>query len=105
MVGATRTCTAGERQAWVAGIVFVVAIVAETAVAFGISVNQNDSAPKIVNARSQARVVRLSTRSRRALHPVPDDPRPRQCGGRLRQKQAPGEGNPRFRSPPPLLSL
>jgi Domain of unknown function (DUF4386) len=49
MVAATRTSTAWERYAWVAGIVFVVAIMAEIVVAFGVGVNQNDSAARIVN--------------------------------------------------------
>jgi hypothetical protein len=55
MVAATRTSTAWERYAWVAGIVFVVAIVAEIVVAFGVGVNQNDSAAKIVNALHEHR--------------------------------------------------
>jgi hypothetical protein len=36
-----------ERRAWVAGIVFVVALVAETAISAGLPINQNDSAARI----------------------------------------------------------
>jgi hypothetical protein len=50
MVAATRTSSAWERYAWAAGIVYVVALVAETVVALGVGVNQNDSAAKIANA-------------------------------------------------------
>jgi hypothetical protein len=50
MVAATRTSSAWERYAWVAGIVFFIALVAETVVALGVGVNQNDSAAKITNA-------------------------------------------------------
>ena len=50
MVAATRTSSAWERYAWVAGIVFFIALVAETVVALGVGVNQNDSAAKIANA-------------------------------------------------------
>lgn len=35
------------RRAWVAGIVFVVALLAETAISAGLPINQNDSATKI----------------------------------------------------------
>jgi len=47
---ATRSSTAGERYAWVAGIVFVLALLADVAVASGIPINQNDSAAKIATA-------------------------------------------------------
>ncbi len=47
---ATRPSGAWDRYAWVAGILFVVALVAETVVAFGVGVNQGDSAAKIANA-------------------------------------------------------
>jgi hypothetical protein len=50
MVAATRTSSAWERYAWVAGIVFFIALVAETVVALGVGVNQNDSAAKTANA-------------------------------------------------------
>ena len=45
-----RPSSAWDRYAWVAGILFVVALVAETVVAFGVGVNQDDSAAKIANA-------------------------------------------------------
>jgi len=47
---ATRTSSAWQRYAWMAGIVFVIAFVAETVVSIGVGVNQNDSAAKIANA-------------------------------------------------------
>jgi hypothetical protein len=50
MMAAKRAPSAWERYAWVAGIVFVIALVAETVVAIGIPVNQNDSAAKIAAA-------------------------------------------------------
>ena len=43
----TRTSGAWERSAWVAGLVFVVALVAESIVSVGVEVNQDDSAAKI----------------------------------------------------------
>ncbi len=50
MVAATRTSSAWERYAWVAGILYVVALVAETVAGLlGGAVNQNDSAAKIAN--------------------------------------------------------
>ena len=39
--------TAWERYGWVAGIVFVIALVAEIVVAVGVKLSQNDSAAKI----------------------------------------------------------
>jgi len=45
-----RPSSAWERYAWVAGIVFVIALVAESVVAVGVGVNQDDSAAKIANA-------------------------------------------------------
>ena len=47
---AMRPSSAWDRYAWVAGILFVVALVAETVVAFGVGVNQDDWAAKIANA-------------------------------------------------------
>lgn len=38
-----------ERYAWAAGILFVLALVAETLIAIGVPVNQNDSAAKIAS--------------------------------------------------------
>ena len=51
MVAATRTSSAWERYAWVAGIVYVVALVAESVVGvLGGGLSQNSSAAKIANA-------------------------------------------------------
>ena len=50
MVAATRNPTVWERYAWVAGILFVLALLADFAVAVGIPINQNDSAAKIATA-------------------------------------------------------
>jgi len=50
MAIAKQVSSVWERYAWVAGIVFVVALVAETVVSIGVGVNQNDSAAKIANA-------------------------------------------------------
>ena len=44
---ATQSSSASERYVWVAGIVFVVALVAESVVATGVGLTQNDSATKI----------------------------------------------------------
>src|SRR5260370_17257181 len=38
-----------ERYAWCGGIVFVVALVTEVVIAFGVKASQNDSATKIAN--------------------------------------------------------
>lgn len=47
----TPSSSAWERYAWVAGIVFIVALVAETVVSVtGVPISQNDSAAKIANA-------------------------------------------------------
>ncbi len=49
-VATTRTSSAWQRYAWVAGILYVIALVAETVVGLlGGSVSQNDSAAKIAN--------------------------------------------------------
>ncbi len=45
-----RPSTVWERYAWVAGILFVLAVLADFAVAIGIPINQNDSAAKIATA-------------------------------------------------------
>ena len=51
MVAATRTSRAWERYAWVAGILYVIALVAETVVGLlGGTLSTNDSAAKIANA-------------------------------------------------------
>jgi hypothetical protein len=78
MVAATRTSTAWERYAWVAGIVFVVAIVAEI-------LRREDAVP---NAAPSLKVDRDAIDRATELREL-----------------APGEGNPRSRSPPPLLWL
>ena len=50
MVAATRTSSAWERYAWVAGILYVIALVAETVVGLlGGGLSQNASATKIAN--------------------------------------------------------
>lgn len=49
-VVATRSSSAWDRYAWGAGILFVVALAAEAVVAFGVGLNQDDSAAKIANA-------------------------------------------------------
>ena len=50
MVAATRTSSAWERYAWVAGILYVIALVAETVVGvLGGALSQNASAAKIAN--------------------------------------------------------
>lgn len=41
--------SAWERYAWVAGILFVIALVAEIVAAVGVELSQNDSAAKIAN--------------------------------------------------------
>lgn len=45
-----RTARVWERRAWASGIVFVVALVAETVISTGLPINQNDSAAKIAGA-------------------------------------------------------
>ncbi len=54
-VTATRSSAAWERYAWVAGILFVLAVVAESAISLGIPINQNDSASKIASALADHR--------------------------------------------------
>ena len=46
-VEAPRTTSAWERYAWVSGIVFVVALLAESLISTGVGLTQNDSAAKI----------------------------------------------------------
>ncbi len=52
---ATRPSRGWDRYAWVAGILFVLALAAEAAVAFGVGVNQDDSAVKIATALNDHR--------------------------------------------------
>src|SRR4051794_28242639 len=64
--------TAVERRAWAAGIVFVVALVAETAITAAIPINQDDSAAKIAGALHEHRTrLLLATYLRRLREPVP----------------------------------
>jgi hypothetical protein len=89
MVAAARVSGAWERYAWAAGIVYVIALVAETVVALGVGVNQNDSAAKIANAPrwcgGHHPVDHLSACWRARTSPAPD------CPGRAgRQAFAPG---------------
>lgn len=48
-MSATQSSRGWERYAWLAGIVFVLALVAEAVVSAGVPLNQNDSATKIAN--------------------------------------------------------
>jgi len=48
-VSAAQSSRGWERYAWLAGIVFVLALVAEAVVSAGVPLNQNDSATKIAN--------------------------------------------------------
>src|SRR5450631_2040000 len=59
LMAATRTSPAWERYAWVAGFLFVLAVVAETAVSLGVPINQNDSAAKIARALADHRTTLL----------------------------------------------
>jgi hypothetical protein len=52
---ATRASGAWERYVWAAGIVFVVALLAEVVVSVGIPVNQDDSAAKIASELAEHR--------------------------------------------------
>ncbi|MBV9415490.1 MAG: DUF4386 family protein [Solirubrobacterales bacterium] len=54
-VAATRTAGAWERCGWVAGIVFVVAFLAESVIATGIGLTHNDSPAKIATGLHQHR--------------------------------------------------
>ncbi len=55
-MSATRSSSAWERYAWVAGIVFVLATVLEAVVGFtGVKINQNDAAAKIAGALADHR--------------------------------------------------
>ena len=46
----SRAATDWERYAWAAGIIYVIALVAESVVALGVGLTQNDSAGKMANA-------------------------------------------------------
>jgi hypothetical protein len=47
VVAATRISPTWERYAWVAGVLYVLAVVAESAVGLAVGINQNDSAAKV----------------------------------------------------------
>jgi hypothetical protein len=47
--GTTRAAPGWERYAWLAGILFVLVVLAESAIELGVGINQNDSAAKIAN--------------------------------------------------------
>jgi len=55
IVGTKRAYDTAETYAWLGGIVFVLAIVAETVVATGFGVTQNDSATKVADALQEHR--------------------------------------------------
>jgi hypothetical protein len=59
VVAATRTSPTWERYAWVAGILYVLAVLAESAIGLGVSINQNDSAAKIARALADHRTTLL----------------------------------------------
>ena len=52
---AARTSRAWERYAWAAGIVYVIALLAEIVVALGVGLTQNDSAAKIASGLHEHR--------------------------------------------------
>ena len=54
-MGATRSSRAWARYAWVAGIIFVIALVAEIVVALGVGLSSNDSAGKIARGLHEHR--------------------------------------------------
>lgn len=54
-VETTRTAGAWERYAWASGIVFVIALLAESVVATGAGLTQNDSAAKIASGLAEHR--------------------------------------------------
>jgi hypothetical protein len=51
----TRAAPGWERYAWLAGILFVLAVLAESAIGLGVGINQNDSAAKIANTLADHR--------------------------------------------------
>ena len=51
----TRAARGWERYAWLAGILFVLAVLAESAIGLGVGINQNDSASKIANTLADHR--------------------------------------------------
>ena len=55
IVVSARSSRAWERYAWVAGIIFVIALLAEIVVALGVGLTQNDSAAKIASGLHEHR--------------------------------------------------
>ena len=55
IVVAARTSRKWERYAWVAGIVYVIALLAEIVVALGVGLTQSDSAAKIASGLHEHR--------------------------------------------------
>jgi hypothetical protein len=55
LVGAGRSSRVWERYAWVAGILFVIALVAESVVAHALGLTQDDSAAKIASGLHEHR--------------------------------------------------
>jgi hypothetical protein len=54
-MSAMPVASAWERRAWIAGIVFVVALLAEAVISTGLPINQDDSAAKIAGALQEHR--------------------------------------------------
>ncbi len=59
MVTAKQATPTWERYAWLAGILYVIAVVAESAVSVGVGINQNSSAAKIASALADHRTTLL----------------------------------------------
>jgi hypothetical protein len=59
----TRITPAWERYAWAAGIIFVIAVLAESAVGLVVGINQNDSAAKIARELGDHRTALLAAAS------------------------------------------
>ncbi|MGO9853609.1 MAG: hypothetical protein ACLPYY_00990, partial [Acidimicrobiales bacterium] len=51
----TRAAPGWERYAWLAGILFVLAVIVESAIGLGVGINQNDSAAKVANTLADHR--------------------------------------------------
>jgi hypothetical protein len=65
-----RTVGAWDRRAWAAGIVFVVALLAEAVISTGIPIDQNDSAAKIARALQDHRKTVLAATYLSAVYAV-----------------------------------
>lgn len=70
-VKSVQTANVRERRAWAAGIVFVLALVAETAISAGLPINQGDSAAKIAGAFMTTGMPCSSPRTCRSSTPSP----------------------------------